>query len=51
MVKKLNKKGYLEPNAIKSVRGEEGNTALEWASRYGHTDIITLLKEAGAKEH
>jgi ankyrin repeat protein len=25
-------------------------TALKWASNNGHTDIVELLKQAGAKE-
>jgi ankyrin repeat protein len=44
-VKKLIKAG-----ADVNAQDKYGYTALKWASRSGHTDIVKLLREAGAKE-
>jgi ankyrin repeat protein len=33
-----------------NVKDESGSTALMWAAKQGHTEIIQLLKDAGANE-
>lgn len=33
-----------------NVKDEDGSTALMWAAKQGHTEIIQLLKDAGANE-
>ena len=38
-------------NSDVNARNNWGNTALMYASRYGHTEIVKLLIEAGAKEY
>ena len=40
----------IKAGADVNAQDNKGYTALKWASREGHTDIVKLLKEAGAKE-
>jgi ankyrin repeat protein len=38
----------LEAGADPNAKDIKGRTALGWAERKGHTDIVQILKEAGA---
>jgi len=40
----------LEKGADVNAKNHYGTTALKAASDIGHTDIVKMLKEAGAKE-
>jgi len=43
-------KKIIEEGADVNVKSNNGYTALMGASQEGHTEILQLLKEAGAKE-
>ena len=43
-------KALLDAGADVNVKGEDGYTALMFAANAGHTEIVELLKAAGAKE-
>ncbi len=44
-------KRLIEEGGDVNAQDKEGTTALMAASAMGHTDIVKLLKEAGAKEY
>ena len=43
-------KKLIEKGADLNVVNENGATALHWASQEGHSEIVKILKEAGAKQ-
>jgi ankyrin repeat protein len=43
-------RALLEAGADANGADTQGGTALQWATRNGHAEIIRLLREAGARE-
>jgi ankyrin repeat protein len=43
-------KTLLVRNADVNIKNKKGLTALKYATEKGHTEIVELLKQAGAKE-
>ncbi len=43
-------KALLAKGADVNAKGREGETALMWAEKHGRSEIVQLLKQAGAKE-
>ncbi len=45
-----NRESPASPDVKVKSKGREGGNALFWATGRGHTEIVELLKKAGAKE-
>jgi ankyrin repeat protein len=43
-------KALMEAGADVNAKTPEGATASMYAAKYGHTEIVEILKRAGAKE-
>ena len=48
--KRLDAGFYWRSQFRKPLKSKDGKTALKWATKKGHTEIVKLLKIHGAKE-